>query len=70
VLQQTLDKAARAGLQVAPIQTLPTLQDIDTVDDLRAWRQSWQQCSMPGVQSPQVRMYTDVLRASVDQILE
>ncbi len=37
VLAATLAAARAAGLRVAPAETLPTLADIDTADDLRAW---------------------------------
>mmetsp|Transcript_14809 Transcript_14809/g.31820 ORF Transcript_14809/g.31820 Transcript_14809/m.31820 type:complete len:224 (+) Transcript_14809:46-717(+) len=37
VLQSTVDNAAAAGIRVAPVDTLPTLRDIDTVEDLREW---------------------------------
>ena len=32
VLEQTLARAAAAGLRVAPLDSLPTLQDIDTIE--------------------------------------
>jgi hypothetical protein len=35
VMADTLQRAAVAGLSVAPSCTLPVLQDIDTVEDLR-----------------------------------
>jgi len=38
VLEGTLQRAEAAGMRVAPQDTLPMLQDIDTVDDLRAWK--------------------------------
>jgi hypothetical protein len=37
VLQQTISAAAAAGLRLAPPGSLPTLRDIDTLEDLRAW---------------------------------
>jgi glycosyltransferase A (GT-A) superfamily protein (DUF2064 family) len=39
VLKQTLQRASESGLSVAPGATLPTLADIDTVQDVRAWLQ-------------------------------
>eukprot|EP00798_Chlamydomonas_sp_ICE-L_P012744 gene12744-15993_t len=37
VLAATLSRAAAIGLSVAPLDTLPRLQDIDTAEDLRSW---------------------------------
>lgn len=38
VLEQTLQRAAAAGVSVAPPDTtLPTLRDMDTVADVRLW---------------------------------
>jgi hypothetical protein len=40
VCQRQLDNAARLGLDVAPLGTLPVLRDIDTAQDLSAWLSS------------------------------
>ncbi len=40
VCRRQLDNAARLGLDVAPLGTLPVLRDIDTVQDLGAWLSS------------------------------
>jgi glycosyltransferase A (GT-A) superfamily protein (DUF2064 family) len=40
VLQKTFAAAQQLGLNVAPLETLPALHDIDTVEDLQAW---WQE---------------------------
>jgi hypothetical protein len=37
VLQQNVDNAIRLGLKVAPLNTLHTLRDIDTMLDLSEW---------------------------------
>jgi hypothetical protein len=37
VCQQQVDNARRLGLDVAPLNTLPVLRDIDTVQDLGSW---------------------------------
>lgn len=37
VLAQSLGAAAHSGLTVAPLRTLPTLRDVDTFHDLKAW---------------------------------
>lgn len=39
VLKQNVDNAVRLGLNVAPLNTIPTLQDIDTTRDLAEWCQ-------------------------------
>lgn len=49
VCQQQLQRAQALGLQVAPLGTLPTLRDIDTVDDLQAWAKAQEGA---GVQQP------------------
>lgn len=37
VLQQTMSQADQLHMQVAPLHTLPTLQDIDTVEVSLTW---------------------------------
>jgi glycosyltransferase A (GT-A) superfamily protein (DUF2064 family) len=37
VLQRTVAGVQRLGLRLAPIDTLPVLQDVDTLQDLQAW---------------------------------
>jgi glycosyltransferase A (GT-A) superfamily protein (DUF2064 family) len=37
VLQRTVAGVQRLGLNLAPIDTLPVLQDVDTLQDLQAW---------------------------------
>jgi len=37
VLEQSLAAAKEIGLSVAPLDSLPKLRDIDTVDDLKDW---------------------------------
>lgn len=37
VLGDTVAAAQRHGLSVAPLDTLPTLLDVDTTEDLRRW---------------------------------
>lgn len=37
VLQQNAANVERAGLNLAPLDTLPNLRDIDTIDDLIEW---------------------------------
>ncbi|KAG2454548.1 hypothetical protein HYH02_000393 [Chlamydomonas schloesseri] len=37
VCSETLARAAAAGLRVAPLETLPRLRDVDTVEDLAEW---------------------------------
>ncbi|EFJ48418.1 hypothetical protein VOLCADRAFT_91086 [Volvox carteri f. nagariensis] len=37
VLRDTLERAAAAGLRVAPLDCLPPLRDVDTVQDLAEW---------------------------------
>ena len=37
VLQQNADNVHRAGLSLAPLDSLETLRDIDTVEDLKEW---------------------------------
>lgn len=37
VMQRTVEAATAVGLQLAPLDTLPVLQDIDTQEDLRVW---------------------------------
>lgn len=37
VLAQNAAAVKAAGLRLAPLDTLPTLRDIDTAEDLRAW---------------------------------
>lgn len=40
VLEVSLERAAAAGVQVAPRDSLPCLRDIDTEQDLREWMSS------------------------------
>lgn len=37
VLQDTMQRVRAAGLYCAPLDTLPTLHDVDTGQDLAAW---------------------------------
>eukprot|EP01025_Chloroclados_australasicus_P069588 TRINITY_DN9842_c0_g1_i1.p2 TRINITY_DN9842_c0_g1~~TRINITY_DN9842_c0_g1_i1.p2 ORF type:complete len:209 (-),score=18.65 TRINITY_DN9842_c0_g1_i1:265-798(-) len=37
VLESTVTRAAECGLQLAPLSSLPTLQDLDEREDLEAW---------------------------------
>ncbi len=37
MLQQNVENATRLGLKVAPLDTLSTLRDIDTIEDLAEW---------------------------------
>ncbi|KAK9816642.1 hypothetical protein WJX72_003206 [[Myrmecia] bisecta] len=37
VLEHTLVRAQQSGVRVSPSNTLPTLQDIDTLQDLKSW---------------------------------
>ncbi len=40
MLQDTLAAGRPVGADVAPAGTLPTLRDVDTVDDLKEWLSS------------------------------
>lgn len=61
VLAANLTNAARLGLQVAPLSTLPKLADIDTAEDLEQWllargkgEEGRQQDGQQGEQAPEV----------------
>lgn len=51
VLQDTLAIAAAAGLTVAPLDTLPQLMDIDTIEDLKEWADLEQKRASSGTAS-------------------
>lgn len=71
MLARTSEKAAAAGLCVAPLDTLPTVRDVDTIEDLQEWMKSTEHALNDDDMSPSpsVRWYRENLHQTVCRIL-
>ncbi|KAF5830260.1 nucleotide-diphospho-sugar transferase [Dunaliella salina] len=71
VLEKVLQKATAAGLRVAPLNTLPVLQDIDTLDDLRAWKdtQGTEEVAAMKSHAAEISSSRDCLLKTVEQVI-